>query len=133
MDAHENAPRFSEFELKHTNIDHCHRKASFMEYRVSSGRTSSGVTLGAAIFQGRAKIGGAILFCVVSYLVWSVIKTSIEAIPTAILVANGAEEVLLNSTVLLIFLIGETLLYAGFSVGLFFLNARLIDRKLNLA
>ena len=91
----------------------------------------TGVTMGAAIFQGKAKIAGSIGFCIASYLMWSVIKTAIEAIPTAIIVRNGADT-LMDPKVLLIFLLGETLLYAGFSVGLFFLNSHLIDRKLNL-
>lgn len=91
----------------------------------------TGVTMGAAIFQGKAKIAGSIGFCVVAYFAWSVIKTAIEAIPTAILVTSGAESIT-DPKVLLIFFIAETLLYAGFSVGLFFLNSHLIDRKLNL-
>ena len=41
-------------------------------------------------------------------------------------------EALMSATVLWIFLIAEMALYVGFSVGLFFLNAHLIDRKLNL-
>ena len=91
----------------------------------------TGVTLGAAIFQGKAKVAGAIAFCVASYMIWSVIKTAIEAIPTAIIVSRGVEA-MMNATVLRIFLIAEMALYAGFSVLLFFLNSRLIDRKLNL-
>ena len=91
----------------------------------------TGVTLGAAVFQGKTKIVGAIGFCVASYLIWSVIKTAIEAIPTAIIVTSDAET-LLNSPFFLIFWIAETALYACFSVLLFFLNSRLIDRKLNL-
>ena len=91
----------------------------------------TGVTLGAAIFQGKAKVAGAIAFCVASYMIWSVIKTAIEAIPTAIIASRGVEA-MMNATVLRIFLIAELALYAGFSVALFFFNARLIDRKLNL-
>ena len=91
----------------------------------------TGVTMGAAIFQGKAKIAGSIGFCIASYLMWSVVKTAIEAIPTAILVTTDAES-FTDPKVLLIFFIAETLLYAGFSVGLFFLNSHLIDRKLNL-
>ena len=42
------------------------------------------------------------------------------------------KEAMLNATVLRIFLVVEIALYAVFSVILFFLNSRLIDRKLNL-
>ncbi len=92
----------------------------------------TGVTLGAVVFQGKAKIGGAIGFCIAAYMAWSLIKTLIEAIPTMILVTGDAEE-LLGSSFFFFVWIAETVLYACFSVGLFFLNARLIDRKLNLA
>lgn len=89
------------------------------------------VTLGAVVFQGKWKIGGAILFCVVSYMIWSMIKTILEAIPGAILMSVSPES-LTSPVVFQVFLIAEAALYAGFSVGLFFFNARLIDRKLNL-
>ena len=91
----------------------------------------TGVTLGAVVFQGKAKIGGAIAFCIASYMAWSLIKTAIEAIPTMILVTSDTEE-LLGSSFFLFVWIAETALYAIFSVALFFFNARLIDRKLNL-
>ena len=91
----------------------------------------TGVTLGTVIFQGKAKIAGAIGFCIASYMIWSLIKTAIEVIPTLILLTNDAEA-MLNATVLRIFLVVEIALYAIFSVILFFLNSRLIDRKLNL-
>ena len=91
----------------------------------------TGVTFGAVVFQGKAKIGGAIAFCIASYMAWSLIKTAIEAIPTMILVTSDTEE-LLGSSFFLFVWIAETALYAIFSVALFFFNARLIDRKLNL-
>lgn len=91
----------------------------------------TGVTLGSAIFQGKAKIGGAILFCIVAYVIWSMIKTLIEAIPGMIIITTSPDA-LVSPVTFQIFLCAEMALYAGFAVGLFFFNARMIDRKLNL-
>ena len=92
----------------------------------------TGVTLGAAIFQGKARIGGAVLFCFISYMIWSAIKTIVEGLLLGGTILIFSVDAMMSAETFRFFLIVEAVLYAGFSVGLFFFNAKMIDKKLNL-
>ena len=92
----------------------------------------TGVTLGAAIFQGKARIAGAVLFCFVSYTIWSTVKTIIEGLLSGGIILLFSLDAMMDAATFQFFLIVEAVLYAGFSVGLFFFNAKMVDKKLNL-
>ncbi len=91
-----------------------------------------GVTLGAAIFQGKGKVWGSVLFCFVTN---SAVSTFISLVELAI--SGGfaglmSMQALENGLPMQFFLLIEILMRIGISVGLYFFNVRLTEKKLNL-
>ena len=91
-----------------------------------------GVTLGAVIFQGKGKIWGAILFCFVTNTAVSTVLSLVEMAITGGILGFGSLDMMENATTLKIFFGIEIIMRAGISVGLYFFNTYLTEKKLNL-
>ena len=92
-----------------------------------------GVTLGAVIFQGKARIGGAVLFCFVTNSITSSLLTTVEFALSGGIVGIFSFSALTGAASTQLFLITEIVLRGGIAVGFFFLNSFLVTRKLNLS
>lgn len=92
-----------------------------------------GVTLGAVIFQGKGKIWGGVLFCFVTNSAVSTLLSLIEIAISGGVIGVGSVSALESGTTLQVFFAVEILLRLGISVGLYFFNVRMTEKKLNLS
>ena len=91
-----------------------------------------GVTLGAVIFQGKGKILGGVLFCFVTNTAVSTLLSLIELAISGGIIGIGSLSAFESGTTLQIFFAVEIILRLGISVGLYFFNVRMTEKKLNL-
>ena len=91
-----------------------------------------GVTLGAVIFQGKGKIWGGVLFCFITNTAVSTLLSVIEIAISGGIIGIGSISALESGTTLQVFFAVEILLRLGISVGLYFINVHMTEKKLNL-
>ena len=92
-----------------------------------------GVTLGAVVFQGKGKIWGGILFCIVTDVAVSTLLSLVNLAVSGGILAGGADLSSFESTATLqVFLILGIVLRLGVAVLINFFNIRMTEKKLNL-
>ena len=91
-----------------------------------------GVTLGAVIFQGKGKVWGSVLFCFVTNSVVSTFLSLVELALSSSIIGAMSVEALENGFPAQLFLLIEILMRIGISIGLYFFNVHLAEKKLNL-
>ena len=92
-----------------------------------------GVTLGAVVFQGKGKIWGGILFCIAVDTAVSIVLSLIEFAISGGIIGVGSVSAFESALTLQIFLIVGIVLRLAAAVGVYFLNVRMTEKKLNLA
>ena len=92
-----------------------------------------GVTLGAVVFQGKGKIWGGILFCIAVDTAVSLVLSLIEFAISGGIIGVGSASAFENSLTMQIFLLVGIVLSLAAAVGVYFLNVRMTEKKLNLA
>lgn len=91
-----------------------------------------GVTLGAVIFQGKGKVWGSVLFCFVTNSAVQTVFSLVELAISGGIIGILSVEALENGFPTQFFLLIEILMRIGISIGLYFFNVRLAEKKLNL-
>ena len=92
-----------------------------------------GVTLGAAVFQGKGKIWGGILFCVVTESAVSTVLSLIELAISGGILGIGSVDAFDSPVTLQVFLIVGIVLRLAVAIGVTLFNIRMTEKKLNLA
>ena len=91
-----------------------------------------GVTLGAVVFQGKGKIWGGILFCIVTESAVSTVLSLIEFAFSGGILGIGGVDAFDSPVILQIFLIGGIVLRLAVAIGVTIFNIRMTEKKLNL-
>lgn len=92
-----------------------------------------GVTLGAVVFQGKGKIWGGVLFCIVTDTAVSTVLSLIELAISGGVFGIGSVSAFESPVVLQVFLIVGIVLRLAVAVAVTIINIRLTEKKLNLA
>lgn len=91
-----------------------------------------GVTLGAVVFQGKGKIWGGILFCIVTESAVSTVLSLIEFAFSGGILGIGGVDAFDSPVILQVFLIGGIVLRLAVAIGVTIFNIRMTEKKLNL-
>ena len=99
---------------------------------VSAAVNYLGVTLGAVVFQGKGKIWGGILFCVVTESAVSTVLSLIEFAFSGGILGIGGVDAFDSPVIFQVFLIGGIVLRLAVAIGVTIFNIRMTEKKLNL-
>ena len=84
------------------------------------------------IFQGKGKVWGSVLFCFVTNSAVQTVLSLVELAISGGIIGILSVEALESGFPTQFFLLIEILMRIGISIGLYFFNVRLAEKKLNL-